>query len=310
MSNRAARRARRQAQVGAVGGLAAFAALLLLIAPGTLAGGSTPILLTAPFKVRMVTSSDYLVSSGNGSMNDTPPFFHRLTGAGGYWGHAVIPRCSGTCNSIQADYNPMFQPSLGVELPLSIPANRTSVALNSTLEFVETLQAHPSVCHFQNVSGLESICSWYDLWQVEVESPTLHDLTANRSYGPSNETVSASVPPTKVGTTYEWEGVKGYTDGCQVVGGANTCFSYSSGPISNRAAVHASWNTKFTVPATWTVHRYLLALTLSWVVWASVYTSVSGPKSARATLSGFSNTVELNMARAGDGVFLNSITLS
>jgi hypothetical protein len=311
MTNRAGLLVRHHVRAGAVSGLSAFALTILLTAPGTLATSSASIVLTAPFKVRMVRGSDYIISSGNGSMNFTKPFFHRLAGAGGYWGHAMIPKCSGTCNSIQADYSPTFQgPGLGVELPISIPAGYGSVELNSTLGFVETLHAHPSICHFHNVSGLESICSWYDLWLVQVDTPILFDVTANRSYGPSNETLSSSVPATNVGTTYEWEGVKGYTDGCQVIGGTNTCFSYSSGSISNRTAVNASWNTNFTVPPTKTAHRYLLELRFGWVVWASVYTSVSGTKSASATLSGFSNSVELNMARAGEGVFLNSITLS
>jgi hypothetical protein len=288
-------------RIGAGGGITAAVVTLLLVAPSTVATGTHAIVLTPPFKAKTVYSSDYIISSGNGSMNYTKPFFNRQTGFAGYWGDAVIPRCNGTCNSVQADYSPSFAgPQLGVELPINVPANYTSVELNSTLTFVETLHAHPGTCHFQNVTGRTSVCGWYDLWLVQVSSPYLDDVTANRSYGPSNTTL----------TTSSWKGVQGYIDGCQIVNGANTCFSYRSGPISNLTAVRTSWNTTFKIPATTTPHRYLLELSFLWVVYAGVSTSVAGPQTAKATLSGFSNSVELNMARTGHGFYLNSITYS
>jgi hypothetical protein len=102
----------------------------------------------------------------------------------------------------------------------------------------------------------------------------------------------------------------GAQESAQLVTGRNTCFSYRSGPISNLTAVRTSWNTTFKIPSTTVTHHYLLELSFLWIVYAGVSTSVAGPQTAKATLSGFSTSVELNMARTGHGFYLNSIAYS
>lgn len=150
--------------------------------------GSNSATASPPFRLTGISSSVSYVQSGIGNASViTPPFFHGVSGSGGFSANASLSNCTGSCSGDQ-EVSPA-QIAFSVPLDRMLPSNpltsSTNVTVRWSLGWTTHVRYSPGTCSpIKPNTSYSCLTSGY--WLIQVMLEDIYDKTTGRYYAPSN----------------------------------------------------------------------------------------------------------------------------